>query len=273
MIQISNESDPLLNRRENLNPYRMAASLIKARLMWDVNYKSWVSRSRLKAVQNRFLGKKAVILCNGPSLLDVDFKLLQDSGVHHCGLSKINLLFDNVALRPSFLVSVNGFVIEQNLDFFNTTDIPVYLDSGAGNLGIKFRENITYLHSANLRGEFARNCSWSIFQGNTVTYVAMQLAFHMGFRELALVGCDHSFSTQGPANKAVKSGEVDNNHFDPAYFSGGAVWQLPDLFQSEVAYTLAKDFYAASGGSIINASAGGRLEVFDRQQLAAFLAK
>lgn len=256
---------------ETINPYRHGASLFLRRLKWDVNYRSWRSRARLRRLRNKHRGQKAVILCNGPSLLKVDFDQLSHSGVFTFGLNKINMLFDKTDFRPSTIVAVNPYVIEQNREFYNSTEIPLLLDSCGTKVGINFRENIAFLHSAALHGAFARDCSMSIFQGHTVTYVALQLAFHMGFSRVALVGCDHNFATKGPANKTVESGDSDPNHFDPKYFSGGDKWQLPDLFESEMAYFKAKTEYEETGRKIVNCTEGGKLEIFPRSSLESFL--
>jgi hypothetical protein len=100
----------------------------------------------------------------------------------------------------------------------------------------------------------------------------MQLAFHMGFTEVALVGCDHSFAAKGPANKTVISGPNDSSHFAPNYFAGGVKWQLPDLARSELHYAIAKDLFEKHGRQIVNCTEGGGLELFDRRSLAEFLA-
>ena len=160
-------------------------------------------------------------------------------------------------------------MLQQNADFFNHTDLPLFLDSSATSL-VEGRPNVAFVHVAGFP-RFVRDCDISLFHGYTVTYVAMQLAFHMGFRQVALVGADHTFATKGAANKTVVSGEKDESHFDPNYFAGGMKWQLPDLFQSEVAYTMARDMYASYGGSIVNASEGGKLEVFKRVSLNDFI--
>jgi hypothetical protein len=99
----------------------------------------------------------------------------------------------------------------------------------------------------------------------------MQLAFHMGFKDVALIGCDHNFATKGAANKTVISGEKDDNHFDKNYFAGGVKWQLPDLFQSEINYTIAKDMYESTGRRIVNCTEGGNLEIFPKTQLSEFI--
>lgn len=265
-----NDVDPLRLQRETLNPYLTGLDMMLQRLKWDLKPQSWRSRAVLRSWKNRYQGGKAVVLCNGPSLLKVDFDLLQRQGVFCFGLNKINLLFDKTTFRPSCVVSVNPLVIDQNAGFYNQTDLPLFLDSYAAGQ-VRGRSNVAFLHT-NVIAKFARDCSVSVFQGATVTYVAIQLAFHMGFRQVALVGADHNFATKGPANLAVASGEKDESHFDPNYFAGGVKWHLPDLFQSEVAYTMARDTFAAFGGEVVNATVGGKLEVFERRELADFLA-
>jgi hypothetical protein len=259
--------NPLLTQRPTINPYRYGAFEIWNRLRWDLNPESWRSRKKLKAYKDKYTGKKAVIICNGPSLLKSDLSLLQ--GVFTFGLNKINLLFDKSNFRPSCIVAVNPFVIEQNADFYNQTDIPLYLSSWGVKL-IKKRDNVTFLHRST-QSKFAQDCSASISYGHTVTFVAMQLAFHMGFKDVALIGCDHNFATKGAANKTVISGEKDDNHFDKNYFSGGVKWQLPDLFQSEINYTLARDVYEAKGRRLFNSTDGGFLEVFEKILLKGFI--
>ena len=200
----------------------------------------------------------------------MDFVLLDRIPTFTFGLNKINLLFEKTTFRPSCIVAVNPFVIEQTGWFYNATDIPIFLNS-EGRKWVKCRKNIYYLHCANLPGSFARDCSVSINQGDTVTYVAMQLAFHMGFSDVALVGCDHSFQTKGTAHKRVIAEQEDPNHFDPRYFANGVTWQLPDLAGSELHYERAKNMFQHFGRRIVNCTEGGMLELFDRMDLAEFL--
>lgn len=219
--------------------------------------------------KNRYLGAKAVICCNGPSLNKVDFDSL--TGTFCIGLNKINLLFSRSSFRPSCIVSINKLVIEQNSEFFNTTDIPLYI-SHAGCERINARPNVVFLHSISINSLFARDVSLSINESATVTVTALQLAYHLGFRRIALVGADHSFAQSSPPNTTVVSEGADANHFDPNYFGKGVQWQTADLAQSEVGYGIARETFAASGGKVVNATEGGRLEIFERMALQDFLA-
>ncbi len=86
------------------------------------------------------------------------------------------------------------------------------------------------------------------------------------FRKLILIGVDHNFVTQGPANQAVVSKGDDPNHFSPNYFGAGFKWQLPDLDGSERAYRLARDAYEKSGRQVLDATVGGNLTIFPKVQ-------
>lgn len=251
-----------------LNPYLTAAEIVYQRIKWDINLESWRSRRRLKQLKNQYTGQKAVIVCNGPSLLKSDLSLLKD--VFTFGLNKINLLFHKSDFRPSCIVSVNQYVIDQNSTFYNQTSIPLFLNH-EGFTWVHPKKNVIFLHYSPRIPKFAPDCSMSIFPGATVTFVAMQLAYHMGFHKVALIGCDHDFTTKGTPNQVVISGKTDSNHFDTSYFSGGAKWQLPDLLQSELYYRLANEFYQKTGRKIVNATIGGKLEVFSRVTLEDFL--
>jgi len=263
--------NPLLNSQQTINPYYNAISLLKRRLVWDLNPESWISRGKLTKLRDKYKGQKAVIICNGPSLLKSDLSSLTSNGIFTFGLNKINLLFDKSDFRPSCIAAVNSLVIEQNRAFYNTTDIPLFLDSCALKF-VKPKENIAFLHKFGSREvSFARDCSISISQGATVTFVALQLAFHLGFQEVALIGCDHNFSTKGPAHATAISEEKDVNHFDPNYFAGGVKWHLPDLPMSEAFYSVAYEVYSAFGRKLVNATEGGSLDLFPRVDLKQFV--
>ena len=109
-----------------------------------------------------------------------------------------------------------------------------------------------------------------VWEGATVTYVAMQLAYFMGFTEVLSDGATR-FATTGPAHALVTSEGEDPNHFDPNYFGKGFRWQLPDLETSEIAYRLARRAFERDGRRIIDCTVGGALQVFPKADLATHL--
>ena len=72
--------DPILRAHDSLNPYRVGLGQLFRRLMWDLNPRAWSSARNLNACRGAGdkQGKKAVILCNGPSLNDVNFDLFDN---------------------------------------------------------------------------------------------------------------------------------------------------------------------------------------------------
>ena len=256
-----------------MNPNKLLLKQLVQRVAWDLRPEARRSRKILRSVKGSQAGRKAVVLCNGPSLLETDFDRLAASGAYVIGLNKINLLFDKTDLRPDAIVAVNAHVIEQNADFFNETEIPLFLSHQNHRKGhhVKPRPNIAHLCVNDGGLGPMSDVTYAIHEGCTVTPPALQLAVHLGCSSIGIVGCDHNFATKGEAHKAVKAGDTDPNHFDPKYFSGGVTWQLPDLLGSEVSYMRTRLMAERNGIGIWNCTAGGKLEVFERQSLEDFL--
>jgi hypothetical protein len=257
-----------------INPYLNLTRALKAALAkasWDLSRDALISRRNLTKIKDSHPGEKAIIICNGPSLLRVDMSSLNN--VFTIGLNKINLLFESSSFRPNCIVAVNSYVISQNKDFYSLTDIPLFLDQkGARNVNLKASSTRSLLFSSEGHPGFSRDIRLAVNQGATVTYVAMQLAYFMGFSRIALIGCDHDFVTKGPDHKLVTSGVIDPNHFDPRYFAGGVPWQLPSIAESEESYMKGKRFYGYDNRLIYNSTVGGKLEIFPRLPLDQFLA-
>jgi hypothetical protein len=112
--------------------------------------------------------------------------------------------------------------------------------------------------------KFARRSYARFWEGATVTYVCLQLAYCMGFEEVILIGVDHDFNTKGRANQTIISAGDDPNHFSTEYFGEGFQWQLPDLETSEKAYQLANEVYRSNGRRILDATIDGKLTVFPK---------
>lgn len=258
-----------MNQYPPIKVYRESIIKIVKQLLWDIKPRCHSARKHMSAIQGTHTGQKAMIVCNGPSLLSSDFSLLKD--VYCFGLNKINLLFDKTDWRPNSIVSVNKFVLEQNADFFNETQTQLYLSNVRSKL-IKNRKNVCLMNTKAGPGRFAKNCCGQLSEGSTVTYVAMQLAFHMGFSQVGLIGCDHNFAAKGRANKEVQADSEDLSHFDPTYFSGGVTWQLPDLVQSELHYQIAAEAFSEADRLLINCTEGGKLELLPRLSLKDFVA-
>jgi hypothetical protein len=226
------------------------------------NLRWYESRRRMAALHNTQCGERCFIIGNGPSLRNTDLTRLR--GEFTFGLNRIYLLFPELGFTTSCLVSVNDLVLEQCATEMKALNLPKYLTWRSRHwfsddpLAIFADTDFTGLEN------FARNASGRIFEGFTVTYVALQLAYHMGFSEVILIGVDHNFVTKGPANQAVVSQGDDPNHFAPNYFGPGFKWQLPDLDGSERAYKMARAVFDADNRRIVDATIDGKLTIFPK---------
>ena len=223
------------------------------------------SLSRLAALKNKYRGERCFIIGNGPSLKRTDVSKLKNEFTF--GMNRIYLAFEEWQFRASFLVSVNDLVIEQCVDDFLALDMPRFFSWRSRRY---FPKNTppsslpVFLYTTYESPTFARDARRRLWEGATVTYVCLQLAFHMGFEEAILIGVDHSFKSKGKANATVVSEGDDPNHFDPRYFGKGFRWQLPDLETSELAYAIAREAYARAGRRVLDATIGGKLDIFPK---------
>ncbi|MFU8772934.1 MAG: 6-hydroxymethylpterin diphosphokinase MptE-like protein [Anaerolineales bacterium] len=216
---------------------------------------------RLEYYKDIHKGERCFIIGNGPSLKKTDLTLLRDEFTF--GMNRIYLLFPELGFTTSYYLSVNNLVIEQCADEIRTLTIPKFISWRARSF-FPPTEDTMYLFTTYTGPKFARDVRGRLWEGATVTYTALQLAFHMGFSEVILIGVDHNFTTKGQPNTTVVSDGDDPNHFHSAYFGKGFRWQLPDLETSERAYHLAKEVYNLSGRQVFDATVGGKLTVFPK---------
>ena len=270
-----NKSEPpQLNDTLANNPYIDAVRLFYSRLRWDLNPYAWASKKRLKQLKGSKKGEKAVILCNGPSLNKVDFSLLSETNTYTFGLNQIYRYFDKLAYIPSCMVMIDGSAVQIHQDFLNSTDLPVFV-THKGLKWVKPRPNTTFLHEVRTK-KFARDLSMSIYGGYTVTFAALQLAYHMGFDAVALVGCDHNYFAEGTdkfKDNQVKEEDRAKYYLDPSYMDmKGLEAKLgSNKAESEYSYHMAFDAFFYAGRPVFNATEGGNLDVFPRLSLKDFL--
>lgn len=220
---------------------------------------------QLSALKDRYRGERCFVIGNGPSLRRTDVSKLRDEFTF--GMNRVYLAFETWGFQTSFLVSVNDLVIEQCVDDFLALDMPRFFSWRARRFLPATLPNAQlpiYLYTTYDAPTFARDARFRLWEGATVTYVCLQLAFHMGFEEVILIGVDHSFTSKGEANTTVVSEGDDPNHFDPRYFGPGFRWQLPDLDASERAYWMARRVYERAGRRVVDATIGGKLQVFPK---------
>jgi hypothetical protein len=216
---------------------------------------------RIASLKDTRKGERCFIIGNGPSLKQTDLNRLKNE--YTIGMNRIYLLFPEIGFSTSYYVCVNDLVIEQCAADIQSLSLPRFV-AWRGRRWLHPDPDLYFLNTTYTGPIFSKNAAGRLWEGATVTYVALQTAFYLGFQEVILIGVDHNFVTQGKPNTTIVSQGDDPNHFSPGYFGKGFRWQLPDLETSEKAYRIAGRAYEAAGRRVIDATVGGKLQVYPK---------
>ena len=220
------------------------------------------SMANLARLKNIHMGERAFIIGNGPSLKQTDLSRLKNEFTF--GLNRIYLMFPELGFGTTYFVAVNDLVIEQCVQDICALPMPKFLSWRTHNTFHSGPLPANFLYTTYDNPAFAGDVRGRVWESATVTYVALQLAFHMGFAQVILVGVDHNSNVAGKANTTIVSQGDDPNHFNPGYFGKGFRWQLPDFETSEIGYRLARKAFEADGRQVLDATIGGKLAIFPK---------
>ncbi len=220
-------------------------------------------------------GRRCFVVGNGPSLNAMDLSPLDHEITF--GMNCIFLGFERFGFRPTYYTVEDVFVAEDNSRAINELtgmvkflplDLAHCLADGPETCWVNF----TRLYKP--YPQFSDNAAAQVFWGSTVTYLALQLAYWMGCEPIYLIGVDFDYKVPGYAEgtEEITSREDDVNHFHPAYFGPGKRWHHPRLDRVLPSYEKAQEFVTARGRRIVNATAGGKLNVFPRADYASLFA-
>lgn len=235
--------------------------------IFNLGNTSLVNSEKLSKLKDAYKGKRIFIVCNGPSLIAADLDKIAGSGDYSFASNKIDKIFSQTAWRPTFYcVSDETFQfslletmqkIPAKVKFFRTVSYMTTRRAGGNCVYINMNGDRALLNHP----RFAEDCSKVLYGIATVTYVMLQIAVHMGFREIYIIGCDNSYGKEVKKDGTI----VDNG--TASYFAGSdekdratvaATWEM------NVAYDFARRYADEHGIKIFNATRGGYLEAFER---------
>jgi hypothetical protein len=229
----------------------------------------------LDAFYNKYKGERCVIIGNGPSLNDVDLGKIQNE--YTFGVNSLYYKSRENGFVPSFFVVEDSSVMKENIveikkynaqyKFFPT----IYKDlHGDEKNTFFFKMNRGFYEKSSPNfcvPRFSTDFSKIAYCGQSVTYINLQLAYFMGFTEVYLVGMDFSYvipESHSRKGDVLLSDTDDLNHFHKDYFGKGKTWKDPKLDRVLMNYKQAKLSFESCGRTIMNATHGGKLDVFPR---------
>jgi len=206
-------------------------------------------------------GETCIVIGNGPTLRDVPAGFLDKYPTF--GTNRIYLLD---GFEPCYYVAVNSLVLTQFGD-----DIARLMSGSVKFVAERFAKDIP--DAVPVRRSPVESFSFDprtgMYEGWTVTYVCLQLAYFMGFTRVYLVGLDHRYKVPAGTSGGIQliGTGPDVNHFSNGYFAAATLWHSPDLAKSARAYDIARKVYQADRREIINLTPGSALDVFDKMAL------
>lgn len=243
---------------------RTRVSEIPHWLAWNMLPFAFTVKDQIKRFEDLHKGKRCFIVANGPSLKKTDLSFLFDEITF--GMNRIYLMYDQSAFRPTYYVTMNELILEQFSSDIQSQSMPMFLNWNRRKFFDLTNPNVIFLKSKMVIKDFFQfDLTRPIVVGGTVTFVALQLAYYMGFEKVILVGLDHNYVEKGvPSGLETRQAEQDQSHFHPQYFPKGSKWQLPDLLRSEIDFSLARRAFEADGRKVYDATLDGKCEVFEK---------
>lgn len=225
------------------------------------SYQKPVSRYRMSRLKNKYTGNRCFIIGNGPSLAKTDLKFLKNE--YTFGTNRLYILFDELGFPTTFYVAIDAQIIRQYSHDINSIPAKKFiLRRTKHNIHL---DSETIFLEQDLDISFKSDATRKLYIGGSVTYIAMQLAYYMGFNPVILVGVDHAYKTVRKTKDKVKLLAYDKkSHFRSDYYKKGDVWVPPDLQKQEFSYEIARYAYESTGREILDATIGGKLKVFPK---------
>ena len=125
--------------------------------------------------------------------------------------------------------------------------------------------------SEELYPQFSKDVASIVYFGGTITYIMLQFAFHLGFKEVYIIGLDHNYGKLPelfPPGKIEVTQEnyplVQQCHYDKDYYKIGDRLGVPNVEAQNKAYSLANKMFQENERKIYNASTFSKLDVFDK---------
>ena len=229
----------------------------------------------LRSVKDKYKGQRCFVIGNGPSLTAKDLDKLK--GEITFASNRIYKIFNQTEWRPTYFTIFDEDLgksrdVIEGINSFNC-EMKFVREEGQYIFG-KINAPICYIRSRSSRKyldnpKFSENMVDVTYSIATVTYISLQLARHMGFSEIYLLGMDRLY-----AYSMLRNGKIVKNNNCKDYFSDKDNQSVsnresmpktaPATWEVDMAYSFAEKYSREHGFRIYNATRGGTLEVFER---------
>ena len=241
-----------------------------------INAKKFEPGAKLiSGYKNKFSGR-CFIIGNGPSLTIGDLNTLKAHNEVCIASNSIYNLYDKTEWRPTIYTVHDFQEIKRTAKIISTLtpELKIAAQSASGRIHeIDGAVTIRLIDPDTKHGavNFSDDIAKCVYDGGTVTYVSIQSACYLGFKEIILLGVDHSFAREKRKDGTVEIHSNIQNHFEDyqsdSFWGNGMKDEDYVVFPLDfatMAFEKAREYADGHGIKIYNATRGGKLEVFER---------
>lgn len=224
----------------------------------------------LEIFKNKHKGKRCFVVATGPSLRMEDLDRLANADEICISMNGIYHAFDKTGWRPNYFV-VSDKAAHLLAEHIDSIDVKYKFVSDQSDeyWSEKHPDNVYKFHTRFCEKElkFSDDFSLGTYTGGTVTYNCIQLAYYLGCNPIYLLGTDCNFDGY---NKGINAHFTSDYVFDNSMRKGeetpltNAYTENEQYLAQMRTYKAAKKFADNNDLQIINATRGGKLEVFKR---------
>lgn len=254
--------------------YRWCLNVFIKVLVWMSKFiysksgRSKIDKVKLNSLRNLHTGRRAFVICNGPSLNSDDLNKLQDNNEISFAANLISAMIEVSNWIPTYYTVTDPIGVYSLFDAMNTISAKIkFLPQDSYITGRRVKGDVVFFNREGDRSllnnpRFSEDCSEIIYTIATVTYTSLQLAVYMGIKEIYIIGCDHRFAKQYRMDGTIEEYQGQNNYFSgvKAKYQRGA----SNIGEQAIAFEAAKKYADEHGIKIYNATRGGYLETFER---------
>lgn len=229
------------------------------------------SRNYLERIKGAYEGERCFVLGNGPSLKVDDLNALK--GEITFASNRIYKIFGKTDWRPTYYAMMDEAVAQSDgvMDGINRFQCKkkFFLEQGYYAFKKAKGENC-WLHAWYERKylknpQFSEDLTKGVYCIATVTYMMLQIAVYMGFKDIYLLGVDNSYGVERNPDGTLKMNKGQKNYFGEQGKEESNV--IGASWESDLAFAYAEKYSREHGFRIYNATRGGALQAFERVNL------
>jgi len=241
-------------------PYTVRKTVCLTRSILDYRYQNQFKQhyNKLTELKDKHLDERCFVVGMGPSLDKTRFDLIKDE--HFIVANNFYQGLEKFKINPEYWVVADDAVFDIHYKQLLTLDTTLFLTEDATRIFVQNKEH--YINGIKKEPIIIKPLgnmdTWKTLSkdlrkgayGGMVIWSSLQLALHLGFKEVYLLGCDCDLSQGIHFNKASDFGIIKDE------------WE--PVFER---YKICKKLFEKEGKKIYNSTFGGNLEIFERKKL------